>query len=133
MRVAISKGMRGAGLALSFATPLAAADVPSGQQVTLHEVLVDPQAAATYLRFRFIVPAVARGDAQLPFDVAGADMLHLCDTLALPYIAQNALVGDKIVITFMDQYTEFGTFDPDTTQFIEGFRAEDGRCMWDGF
>lgn len=110
-----------------------AADVPSGQEVTLHEVLVDPQLQATYLRFRFIAPAVARGEGQPSFDVVSADMLHLCENLVVPYLAEHDLQGDEIVITFMDQYTEFGQFDPDRTQFIETFLLEDGICIWGQF
>lgn len=112
---------------------LAAAEVPSGQQAVLHEVLVDAQDAVTYLRFRFVTPQIGTGQGQIDFEVAGADMMHLCQTLALPYIEEYALAGDKIVISFMDQVTEFGQPDPDTTQYFESFRPENGTCMWDEF
>lgn len=118
---------------LLLATPLSAADVPSGQEVVLHEVLVDAQDTATYLRFRFLAPQIAAGDGQVTFDVAGQDMMHLCASVALPYMADYALAGDKIVISFMDRITEFGQADPDAVQYFEQFRPEDGVCMWDEF
>lgn len=118
---------------LLLATPLAASEVPSGQQVSLHEVLVDAQDDITYLRFRFLAPRIAAGEDKISFDVAGDDMMHLCQTLALPYIAQYALEGDRIVVSFMDRITEFGVPDPQATQYFESFRAENGTCIWDDF
>jgi len=116
-----------------LAAPLAAAEVPSGQEVKLHEVLIDPQGATTYLRFRFLTPQIAVGSAQVSFDLAGQDMVHLCTSMALPYIAQHGLKGDKIVISFMDRITEFGQADPDAVQYFEQFRPENGDCMWDDY
>jgi hypothetical protein len=120
-------------LACLLATPLAALDVPSGQTVTLHEVLVDAQDSTTYLRFRFVAPQIAPGEAKVSFGIAGEDMLHLCETLALPYMAEYALDGDRIVISFMDRITEFGVPDPQATQYFEAFRPENGTCIWDDF
>jgi hypothetical protein len=111
----------------------AAADVPSGQETVLHEVLVDAQDTTTYLRFRFLAPQIAAGAGQVSFDVAGADMMHLCETLALPYMAEHALEGDKIVISLMDRITEFGQPDPEAVQYFEAFRPVDKACMWDEF
>lgn len=116
-----------------LASPLAAAEVPSGQELTLHEVLVDAQEGVTYLRFRFLAPQIAEGVGQVGFEVAGQDMLHLCDTLALPYINEYALEGDQIVVSFMDRITEFGQPDPDAVQYFEAFVVQDGVCMWDEF
>ncbi|QUJ77059.1 hypothetical protein KDD17_03225 [Sulfitobacter albidus] len=116
-----------------LSTAAQAEDVPSGQDVTLHEVLVDRQGEATWLRFRFLAPQIGREEGQVGFDVAGEDMLHLCDTLALPYMHEYTLTGDRIVISFMDRITEFSVPDPDATQFFEAFRPVDGACMWDEF
>ncbi len=118
---------------LLIGSPLSAAEVPSGQEVELHEVLVDAQDTATYLRFRFLAPQIAAGPTKIDFGVAGTDMMHLCNSLALPYVAEYALKGDRIVISFMDRITEFGVPDPDATQYFEQFRAESGVCMWDEF
>lgn len=116
-----------------LAFPLAAAEVPSGQDVTLHEVLIDEQEGVTWLRFRFLAPQIVGGEGQIPYEVAGQDMLHLCEVVALPYMDEYRLSGDKVVISFMDQITEFGQSDPDVTQYFESFRPENGVCMWDEF
>lgn len=113
--------------------PLAAADVPSGQEVILHEVLVDAQEDTTYLRFRFLAPQIATDKARLDFEVVGQDMMHLCETVALSYMTEYALKGDAIVISFMNRVTEFGQSDPDTIQFFESFRLQNGACIWDEF
>lgn len=126
------RGLRGCVIAL-LASPLAAAEVPSGQEVILQEVLVDEQETVTWLRFRFLAPQIAGGGGQITYEVAGQDMLHLCETVALPYIDEYTLNGDKVVISFMSQITEFGQSDPDVTQYFESFRPENGVCMWDEF
>ncbi len=118
---------------LLLAAPAVAADVPSGQPVSLHEVLVDAQDDATYLRFRFLAPLIAEGPDKISFATAGEDMKYLCETLALPYIAQYTLEGDKVVISFMDRITEFGVADPDAVQYFEAFRPESDSCIWDDF
>lgn len=124
----------GAFFALALiAAPLAAAEVPSGQEVVLHEVLVDEQGIVTYLRFRFLTPQIAVGPSQVTYDVAGQDMMHLCEVIALPYIDEYTLAGDRIVISFMDRITDFGQPDPDAVQYFEQFRPENGVCMWDEF
>ena len=125
--------MKLAAVLVLLATPVAAVGVPSGQHVTLHEVLVDAQEKVTWLRFRFLAPQIAVGAGQVSYEVAGQDMLHLCETVALPYIDEFRLSGDKVVISFMDQITEFGQSDPDVTQYFESFRPENGVCMWDEF
>ena len=58
--------------------------------------------------------------------------MHLCETLALPYIAEYALSGDVVVISLADRDTEFGQADPDATQFFEAFRPVDNTCIWEG-
>lgn len=120
-------------LATLAVSPACASDVPSGQSVSLHEVLIDEREDATWLRFRFLAPQIGSGDGNIGYDVAGQDMLHLCDTLALTYIEDFELPGDRIVISLMDRVTEFAVADPDATQYFEAFRPVDGSCMWDEF
>lgn len=115
------------------ATPLAAAEVPSGQEVVLHEVLVDAQDAITYLRFRFLTPQIAVGPRQVTYEISEQDMMYLCEAIALPYMDEYTLAGDRIVISFMDRITDFGQADPDAVQYFEQFRPEEGVCMWDEF
>ncbi|QFT57261.1 hypothetical protein FIU94_00370 [Sulfitobacter sp. THAF37] len=114
------------------AGPAVALDVPSGQGVELQEVLVDPVGSQTFVRFRLVAPAIARETSDLDYETVSGDMMHLCQDLALPYIAEFDLTGDVIVISLADRETEFGVADPDATQFFEAFRVEEGRCIWEG-
>ncbi|NNK16137.1 MAG: hypothetical protein HKP51_04445 [Sulfitobacter sp.] len=114
------------------ASPALAIDVPSGQPVELQEVLVDEIGTETWLRFRFIAPEITRDGGAVHYETAAFDMTHLCDVLALSYIDQYALTGDVIVISLSDRATEFGTADPDATQFFEAYRPVDNVCIWEG-
>lgn len=113
------------------ATPTLAVDVPSGQPVDLHEVLVEDMGGETWLRFRFVAPAIAGDAGQIGFADAEPDMRHLCTTLAIPYADAYGLAGDVIVVSFADRPTEFGAPDPDATQFFEAYRPRDGVCIWE--
>ena len=106
-----------------------AMDVPSGQPVTLQEVLVDALGQEPWLRFRFVAPQI--GAQALAYDVVAEDMAHLCTALALPYMAEYALTGDMIVVSLADRETEFGQSDPDVTQFFEAYRPVDNTCIWE--
>lgn len=111
--------------------PAFAQDVPSGQPVELHEVLVDEVGTETWLRFRFVAPQIAREGGSITYVDAEPDMQHLCDKLALPYIDQYALSGDVIVISLSDRPTEFGQADPDATQFFDAYRPDGASCIWE--
>lgn len=120
-------------LASASAAPALAIDVPSGQPVELQEVLVDDLGNnQTWLRFRFIAPQIARDGGTVDYETAAPDMAHLCQSLALPYMAEYALEGQMIVISLADRATEFGVADPDATQFFEAFRPVDNACIWEG-
>ena len=114
------------------ASPALAIDVPSGQPVELQEVLVDTIGDETWLRFRFVAPQIALDGGTVDYETAAEDMTHLCDTLAIPYVADIDLTGDVIVISLADRSVEFGQADPDATQFFEAYRVEDNLCIWEG-
>jgi hypothetical protein len=117
---------------LTLATPTFAADLPSGQTATLHEVLIDAVNGEDWLRFRFITPAIARDGGSITYAQAEPDMAHLCTSLALPYMGEHDLKADVIVISFADRITEFSIPDPEATQFFEAYRIKDGTCIWEG-
>lgn len=122
------------GLALSLAAgPGAAIDVPSGQDVSLHEVLLDTVEQEQWLRFRFIAPGIGDGTGGVGFEQAGPDMDYLCATLALDYMREEGLNADIVVISLADRAVEFGANDPDATQFFEAYRVRDGACIWEAF
>lgn len=129
----------GAGLfAMLAAIPAAAAEpvtvaVPSGQSVTLSDILSDENPGAPWLRFRFVAPEIARDGGTVSHEVAGADMDWLCVNIALPYLAQHALAPARVVISLSDRAVPFGVTDPAATQFFETYRPENGLCIWEEF
>ncbi len=116
---------------LLLAAPALAMDVPSGQPVTLHEVLLDEVGTEAWVRFRFVTPDISRDGGSVAYEVAADDMTHLCEQLAIPYIGEFALTADVIIIALADRITEFGIPDPAATQFIEAYRADGTTCSWE--
>lgn len=117
----------------SAASALHLADIaaPSGQLVELFEVLVDTVGEETWLRFRFLAPAIARDGEALSYAQAEADFLHLCTAVALPYLQEFELQADVIVVSLSDRPVTFGTSDPDATQYFEAFRVTNNTCVWE--
>ncbi|WP_120981163.1 DUF6497 family protein [Ruegeria conchae] len=106
--------------------------VPSGQPVELSNVLLDTNPGELWVRFRFIAPNIGATVGRITYDVAVIDMEHLCQTLAVPYVAQHDLDPARVVISFSDRPLEFGTSEPDATQFFEAYRLEQSQCIWEG-
>lgn len=121
------------GALAGMATTVGANEVPSGQPVTLYEVLVDNVDEQSWLRFRFTAPQIARENGTINYEQAAADMEHLCQTIALPYLTEYDLKGDMIVISLADRETVFGQSNPEATQFFDAFRVENGACIWEAF
>ena len=130
------------GRALSFAFWLCSAPgfatagnllpVPSGQDVELSDVLLDNNPGELWVRFRFVAPKIGAAVGRIGYDVASIDMAHLCETLAVPYVAQHQLEPALVVISMSDRAIEFGRTAPDATQFFEAYRLEQARCIWEG-
>lgn len=107
--------------------------VPSGQPVTLNEVLLDETPGALWVRFRFVAPGIARDGGAVTPEAAAPDMDHLCAEVALPYLDAQQIEAARIVISLSDRLVEFGAPDPDATQFFELYRPENGLCIWEAF
>ena len=118
---------------LVTATGSSALELPSGQSVTLSEVLIDRVADEDWLRFRFVAPAIARTNGTVGYADAAADFAVLCADLARPYMAEQGLSAQVVVISLMDRPVPFGQSDPDATQFFEAYRIEDDACVWQAF
>lgn len=110
-----------------------AQDVPSGQPVTLHEALIDDVNGQNWLRLRFIAPQIARSTGTIGYEVAEADIAHLCRHVGLPYAQEYDLRPHTIVVSLMDRAVEFGTQDAEATQFFDAFVIENGTCIWEAF
>ncbi|MES2143446.1 MAG: DUF6497 family protein [Pseudomonadota bacterium] len=108
-------------------------DVPSGQPVTLIDIILnEPGPAGNTMRFRFLAPEIAP-DASITFDTAVIDMAALCDSYALPRATEATPVPDQIIISLADRVVPFGQADPEAIQYFEAYRIEDGACTWEMF
>ena len=106
--------------------------VPSGQPVTLNDVLLDNNPGELWLRFRFIAPKIGDSIGRIGYDVATVDMEHLCQTLAIPYVEHHKLTPARVVISLSDRPVEFGDASTDATQYFEAYRLEHSACIWEG-
>ena len=123
----------GCAILILMGAPVLAQDVPSGQSITLDEVLIDEVNSESWLRFRFLAPQIARDGGDTDYAAAEGDFVHLCETVARPYLSEFDLAPDVVVIALMDRAVPFGQADPDATQFIEAFRILDNSCTWEAF
>ncbi|WP_147126162.1 DUF6497 family protein [Shimia ponticola] len=115
-----------------MAAPATAFDVPSGQELTFQESFYEEQAdGALWARYRFVMPAIARG-GDVGYAEVADDFVHLCEVYVLPGLDAEDLPV-QIVISLSDRESEFGVPTPDATQFFEAFRIENGACIWEGF
>jgi hypothetical protein len=107
--------------------------VPSGQPVTLDEVIWEDGDGAAVLRLRFLAPEIAAEGGTVGFEAAEGDMHHLCETVGLPLVAAEGRAVAQIVVSLADRPVPFGEADPAVTQFFDAFRPEAGSCVWEGF
>lgn len=108
-------------------------EVPSGQEITLQDVIWNaPGPDGLALRFRFLAPGIAPGGG-VEFETAAADMQHLCDSYALPRIADQGPHPEQVIISLSDVAVPFGEAAPEATQFFESYRIEEGVCVWEMF
>jgi hypothetical protein len=121
-------------LALLLAVPVLASEpleVPSGQPVTFHEMLWDRPGSGLVYRFRFVAPEI--GQEGREYEDVEVDMRHLCETYAIPRLAEIGPQPSQIVISLSQQETEFGVAYDDVTQFFEAYRIEDETCILEFF
>lgn len=112
----------------------AAIAVPSGQTVTLQDVIWNAAGPnGLTLRFRFLAPQIAREAGDVDFETASADMLALCQTFALPRLAELGPQPQQIIISLADRVVPFGETSPDATQYFEAYSIENGTCIWEMF
>jgi hypothetical protein len=117
-----------AGVPMALAQDIVA---PSGQIVSLYDVVLDP--AADMARFRFLAPEIGQDGGARPFEAIEGDFKWLCELTVLPALAANGWHVDHVVISMSDREIAFGATDPGITQYFEGFRLEAGTCEWEMF
>lgn len=132
MAAAIALVAGGAGVWLGRGTPVPAdaVPVPSGQIVTLIDIIgTEPGPAGLTSRFRFLAPDVA----SLEPAAAERDMEALCLTYALPRLPSTGPQPAQIVISLSDRVVPFGEAAPDATQLFAAFSPANGTCTWELF
>jgi Family of unknown function (DUF6497) len=108
--------------------------VPSGQGVTLHDVIVDaPSPDTAIYRFRYLAPAIARDGGTMNFETSIADMQHLCESYALPRLTAPLPAKLEVIISFADLPVPFGETNPQATQFFVAFTIKDSLCILEPF
>ncbi|GGB22250.1 DUF6497 family protein [Allosediminivita pacifica] len=98
--------------------------------LALHDTIPREDDTAPW-RFRFVLPDL--GDPGHSFDDVSATMMALCERVVVPRLGDRAGEGDRIVVTLMREPVDFGSTDPQSVQFFEAYRLEDGRCIWEFF
>ncbi len=107
-------------------------EAPSGFDVTLHEVLFEeqPYTGETMIVIRIEAPAI--GSRVLAANLQ-ADMEWACETWGLPRVETLASPTDQIVVELMEELIPRGQPAPETRQFFETYRPENGLCIWELF
>ena len=104
--------------------------VPSGGSVTAIGVIWETQPdGSLWARFRFLAPQIARAGGTVSYTAAAADMVHLCEVVALPAVAADGRVPGLIILSLADRDIAFGTLDTSVTQFFEAYRSDAGQCL----
>jgi len=104
--------------------------VPSGIDVTLYDVILEPSTQTA--RFRFLAPAIG-GDSGVSFAQAVPDIQYLCDQVVVPGLAENGWSGGEVVISLSAAKTDFGIAAPDTIQYFQPFSIQANACIWEDF
>lgn len=107
--------------------------VPSGQAIAPLDILWEDQMDGRVLVARFLAGDIARGAGRLDFAATEPDMDHLCAQVALSVDAATGGTAARILIVLLDRPVPRGVPDPAATQFINAYRPEGGRCIWEGF
>lgn len=112
-------------------SPTVSISVPSGQSVSLQEIIDDREAGA--LRFRFLAPQIASAEAAPAFEAITADLQYLCNEYAIKTLPDAERTDRNIVISLAAEAVEFGVAAPGVIQFFDAFHVENGTCIWEMF
>lgn len=105
--------------------------VPSGLDVSYHDIIWDTPGEGLTYRFRFLAPSIAEGE--IDYMSVASDMEFLCNDFALPRLAQIGPQPNRITITLMEEPVDFGIMSPGITQYFESFSLENDLCIWEAF
>ena len=118
---------------LLLATPAVAQQisVPSGTEIALYDVILEPDVHVA--RFRFLVPAMAPDAGNITFADLIDDLQFVCDSVIVPALQGNGWVSGDVVVSVSDVPAQFGAYQPEVTQFFQPFRMEADACIWEDF
>ena len=105
-------------------------NVPSGMDVALYDVILEPDTKIA--RFRFRAPSID-GDDAVTFADALPDIQFLCDDVVLPGLAENGWTEGEVVISLSAENVDFGVATPDVVQYFQPFSIQAGACIWEDF
>ncbi len=132
--LAAGLALAAAGAACAGQGPPRAPDLPSGQAVVPHDMMLERQVdGQVWLVLRYIAPRIARAGGDLGYEEVSADLDALCDGPGLAAAGAAGRSGsppDQIVVTLMDRPVPWGATDPDATVFIGAYRPGPERCAW---
>jgi hypothetical protein len=106
-------------------------DVPSGQPITFHEMLWDRPGGGLIYRFRFIAPEIGQDGRE--YEDVEADMQFLCESFALPRVANTGPQPRQIVISLSQEEVEFGVTTAEVIQFFEAYSVQNETCILEFF
>lgn len=104
--------------------------LPSGLEAYLHETLWDERSTGLAYRFRFVAPDLT---GQEDFETKMTDLEYLCNSYAVPRMANIGPQPTQIVISIANQESEFGVTDPNVIQIFEAYTLDQGGCIWEMF
>lgn len=109
--------------------------VPSGQQITYQEAILEPQPAGdAWLRLRFVAPRIGDGAGNVSFAEAADDMAFLCREVGVEVARQAAPEVTRIIVSLSAEETEFARSYPDIVQYFEQYRiTAENTCVWEDF
>lgn len=108
--------------------------VPSQQSVTLLDIIWNsegPDGPAP--RFRFLAPAIARAGGSVDFATIEGDLQHLCETYVQDALAAKGIAAPVVLLSMADRAVDFGSTDPEATQYFDQFTITDTSCIREVF
>ncbi|WP_242494310.1 DUF6497 family protein [Loktanella sp. IMCC34160] len=103
--------------------------LPSGQSVTLIDVILEDTPSVA--RFRFLAPEIGAGGRT--YEEVLDDFPWLCEALAVPALQEAGVEVVEVVVSLSDRVVPFGEADPEATQFFEPFTLDGTACIWEQF
>lgn len=106
---------------------------PSGQPVTLHELMTEqnPWSGETQLVIRLIAPELA--EDRLSEASIAADMDWACTTWGIAAADQQSDAIEWVVVEMMASLAPRGSTTPDIRRLYETYRLEGDACIWELF